>query len=153
MSTETTPTPTPTPATINDLTITDGARAKVLAVMEQEELAADERNLRLFVAGGGCGGPAFGLAFDKAEDGDTSVKVGDLSVIVDPQSLPYVHGATVDYVETAEVQGFKVSVPRPEGGSCNSGACGDGQCGEGSGAPDDGHQHGGGGGCGSGGCC
>jgi len=149
MSTETSPTEaSPAGDTINELTITASARAKVLEVMEQEGLADDERNLRLFVAGGGCGGPSFGLAFDKAEDGDTSVQLGDLSVIVDPDSLPYVHGATVDYVETAEVQGFKVSIPRPEGASCSSASCSDAQC-----QPDAGHPHGGGGGRGSGGCC
>jgi iron-sulfur cluster assembly accessory protein len=121
-------------------TITDNALAKIREVMAQQQLEADEKNLRVFVeAGGGCcgGGPSFGLAFDKAQPDDAKFTHGDMSVVVDPMSLPFCAGATIDYLDTPEIQGFKVDAPamkKAEGGSCGGGSCGSG---------------GGGGGCGS----
>jgi iron-sulfur cluster assembly accessory protein len=129
--------------TVTGLTITDAALAKIREVMAQQKLEADERNLRIFVEGGGCcgGGPSFGLAFDRAQDDDAKFQHGGMNVIVDPMSLPFCTGATVDYLDTPEVQGFKVNAPAMQqmqsGGGCSSGGCGSG---------------GGGGGCGSGGC-
>jgi iron-sulfur cluster assembly accessory protein len=133
--------------TTTTFTITDAALAKIREAMSQQQLASDENNLRVFVdGGGGCcgGGPQFGLAFDKAQDGDARFEHGGMNVVIDPMSLPFVAGATIDFVDTPEVQGFKVSAPAMQKmaqGGCSSGGCG---CG----ANESG---GGGGGCGSGG--
>jgi iron-sulfur cluster assembly accessory protein len=135
-----------TTATGTGLTITDSALAKIREVMAQQELGADEKNLRVFVeggGGGGCcgGGPSFGLAFDRAQDGDAKFEHGGMNVIIDAMSLPFCAGATIDYLDTPEVQGFKVNAPamakQESGGGCGGGSCGSGG--------------GGGGGCGSGG--
>lgn len=145
-------TTTPTSTTAPAMTISDSALAKIRDVMAQQQLEADERNLRVFVEGGGCcgGGPSFGLAFDKATDEDTKFTLGGMNVIVDPMSLPYCAGATIDYLDGPEVQGFKVNAPAMQqqtGGGCSSGGCGSGGGGGGGG----GCGSGGGGGCGSGG--
>jgi iron-sulfur cluster assembly accessory protein len=123
-----------------EFTITEAAIAQVRTIMAQQTLDADERNLRIFVEGGGCcGGVGFGLAFDRATPEDVKLERSGLTVVVDPQSLSYVQGATIDFVDTPEVTGFKVSAPPTKaGGGCSSGSCGP----EGEG----------GGGCGSGGC-
>ncbi len=139
MTTSTTPT--------TGLTITDAALAKIREVMSQQQLEADEKNLRVFVeSGGGCcgGGPSFGLAFDRAQEADTKFAHGGMSVIVDPMSLPYCAGATIDYLDTPEVQGFKVDAPAMKKSAESSCGSGGGGCGCGSGGG------GGGGGCGSG---
>src|SRR5687767_15434687 len=123
-ATSTNPTGT-TPA----LTITDAALAKIREVMAQQQLQADEQNLRIFVdGGGGCcgGGPSFGLAFDRAQEGDAQFSQGGMTVVVDPMSLPYCAGATVDYVDSAEVQGFKVTAPAMQAMKAESGSCGSG---------------------------
>lgn len=132
-------------ATTPNLTITETALTKIREVMSQQKLEADEKNLRVFVeggGGGGCcgGGPSFGLAFDRAQDGDAQFALGGMNVIVDAMSLPFCAGATIDYIDTPQMQGFKVNAPamQKEAGGCGSGGCG---CGSG----------GGGGGCGSGG--
>lgn len=128
-----------------EFTITETAVAQVRTIMAQQTLAADERNLRIFVEGGGCcGGVGFGLAFDRAQQDDVKLERSGLVVVIDPTSLPYVHGATIDFVDTPEVTGFKVSAPPMKSGGCSSGSCGSesggGGCGSG----------GGGGGCGCG---
>ncbi len=156
-----------------ELTITTTALAKVREVMGQQNLEADERNLRVFVdGGGGCcgGGPSFGLAFDRQQEGDTKLEQDGMVVLIDPTSLPYCQGATIDFVDTPEVSGFKVSAPamqamQSSGGGCGSGSCGSGGGGGGGGCGcgpehehgaeaghEHGHAHGSGGGCGSGGC-
>jgi len=159
------------------LTITDAALVKIREVLAQQQLEADEKNLRVFVegGGGGCcgGGPSFGLAFDKAQDVDAKFTLGGMSVVVDPMSLSYCTGATIDYLDTPEVQGFKVTAPalQKESSGCGSGGCGcsdggggGGGCGSGGGGgcgsgqsqghshaeKGHGHSHGGGGGCGCG---
>jgi iron-sulfur cluster assembly accessory protein len=163
-----------TTATGSGLTITDMALTKIREVMAQQTLEADEKNLRVFVeGGGGCcgGGPSFGLAFDRAQEGDAKFTHGGMNVIIDPMSLPFCAGATIDYLDTPEVQGFKVNAPAMAkqssgggcgGGSCGSGGGGGGGCGSGGGgcgcgtgashehshaAKSSGHSHGGGGGC------
>ncbi len=93
--------------------------------------------------GCGCGGGAsavmFGMAFSKPRSDDTVVKVNGLSILVDPSSQQFVDGAVVDYVETLQESGFKITNPKlPEpdeagiaGGcsSCGSNAANGGGCG------------------------
>ena len=51
--------------------------------------------------------------------GKADVTVGD--VVTDRMSAPYLMGATIDFVDTIEKQGFTIDNPNA-GGSC---ACGD----------------------------
>lgn len=95
--------------------------------------------------GGGCGcgssgGPSFGLAFDRARNGDEVVPVDGFSVIVDSMSAELVNGAKIDFVEGLDQSGFTISSPNapapkshePEGGAggcgCGAGGCGSGGC-------------------------
>jgi len=105
------------------LTISDLAVAKVRELVESQGLGADESFLRIYVAGQSCAGPAFGLAFDEAHEDDVRVDVSGLGIVIDPMSLPYLQGGAIDFVETAEVTGFKVSTPN-DGAACSSGSCG-----------------------------
>ena len=111
------------PSTTPGLTISDLAVAKVRELVAEQGLGPDESFLRIYVAGQSCSGPAFGLAFDEAHDDDVRVEAAGLSLLIDPISLPYLGGGSIDFVETAEVTGFKVTVPN-SGASCSSGSCG-----------------------------
>ena len=46
---------------------------------------------------------------------------GSVKVVVDRMSVPYLAGATIDFVDTIEKQGFTIDNPNA-GGSC---ACGE----------------------------
>ncbi|MGC2034429.1 MAG: iron-sulfur cluster assembly accessory protein [Thermoplasmata archaeon] len=77
--------------------------------------------------GGGGGAVQFGMAFAKARSDDEVVKVDGFKVIVDPSSIPFVNGAVIDYVETLEESGFKITnptLPEPDeagaAGGCTS---------------------------------
>ena len=90
------------------LTERAAARAQDLLSIEQNDALC----LRVFITGGGCAGFQYGFTFDElvAED-DTVIKKDDISLLVDPLSLPYLKGATVDYQENLEGARFVVNNP------------------------------------------
>jgi iron-sulfur cluster assembly protein len=108
------------------LTVSDAAAEKAKTVLEQR--GRPDGALRLFVAGGGCSGPQYGMALAEApEHDDTVVTIGGVTFLIDPESLPFVQGAEVDYVEDTMRSGFTIFNPNVQtGGGC---ACGGGGCG------------------------
>ena len=54
-------------------------------------------------------------------DGDVRKDFGGVSVVTDRMSAPYLMGASIDFVDTIEKQGFTIDNPNATG-SC---ACGD----------------------------
>ena len=123
MSTETSQeaTITTAPATgTAGIGLTDVAAAKVAALLTQE--GRDDLSLRVAVQPGGCSGLKYQLYFDdRTLDGDTVTKFGAVSVVTDKMSTPYLMGASIDFVDTIEKQGFTIDNPNAQG-SC---ACGD----------------------------
>src|SRR3954468_12598794 len=67
--------------------------------------------LRVGVRGGGCSGFQYQLAFDEQRDGDVIFQSSGLMILVDAQSLPYVDGSEIDYVESLQGAGFQVNNP------------------------------------------
>lgn len=92
------------------VTITENALSRVRSLMEERE--ADQHALRLFVHGGGCSGYQYGMALDHtARDTDHRYDFNGVSVLIDPQSLPFLSGATIDYVDELMGGGFKIENP------------------------------------------
>lgn len=102
------------------VTLTSTAASKVKSLLDQE--GRDDLSLRIAVQPGGCSGLRYQLFFDeRALDGDEVREFDGVNVVVDRMSLPYLHGATIDFVDTIEKQGFTIDNPVATG-SC---ACGD----------------------------
>ena len=100
--------------------LTDGAAAKVSSLLAQE--GREDLKLRIAVQPGGCSGLRYQLYFDEREiDGDIVSEFGGVHVVTDKMSAPYLMGATIDFVDTIEKQGFTIDNPNATG-SC---ACGD----------------------------
>ena len=118
MTAETETTSTVSQATLPKLS--DTAAAKVASLLAQE--GRDDLKLRIAVQPGGCSGLRYQLFFDERTlDGDVTTDFGGVGVVVDRMSTPYLAGATIDFVDTIEKQGFTIDNPNA-GGSC---ACGD----------------------------
>lgn len=67
------------------------------------------RIVRVYVKGKSCCGYAYGLALDDAAaEDDTVIERDGVTIAVDPQSLPYVEGATIDHVDALMGGGFTV---------------------------------------------
>ena len=106
--------------TAHGVALTDAAAAKAKALLDQE--GRDDLALRIAVQPGGCAGLRYNLFFDdRSLDGDLTVEFGGVTLTVDRMSAPYVQGATVDFVDSIEKQGFTIDNPNATG-SC---ACGD----------------------------
>jgi len=112
--------------TVEAGTITDGillsdeAASKVSSLLGQE--GRDDLSLRVAVQPGGCSGLRYQLFFDERSlDGDVIKDFSGVKVVTDRMSAPYLSGATIDFVDTIEKQGFTIDNPNA-GGSC---ACGD----------------------------
>ena len=102
------------------IVLTDEAAAKVKALLEGE--GREDLALRVAVQPGGCSGLRYQLFFDERSfDGDIVKGFGGVDVVTDRMSAPYLMGATIDFVDTIEKQGFTIDNPNATG-SC---ACGD----------------------------
>jgi iron-sulfur cluster assembly protein len=91
--------------------LTDQGAEKVREFLESQGLADETAGLRVGVRGGGCSGFQYQLAFDETRDGDAVFEDHGLRLLVDNQSLPYVDGSTVDYVDSLQGAGFQVNNP------------------------------------------
>jgi len=109
---------TETPTTV---VLTPVAAVKVKALLEQE--GRDDLRLRIAVQPGGCSGLRYQLFFDERElDGDVVTAFdGGVEVVVDRMSAPYLAGASIDFADRIDAQGFTIDNPNAQG-SC---ACGD----------------------------
>jgi iron-sulfur cluster assembly accessory protein len=100
--------------------LTDGAASKVASLLAQE--GREDLSLRIAVQPGGCSGLRYQLFFDERSlDGDQIFEYNGVRVVVDRMSLPYLGGATIDFVDTIEKQGFTIDNPA----ATSSCACGD----------------------------
>jgi len=101
--------------------LTKKAEDKVKEILaEQPESYA---GLRIQVVGGGCSGFQYRMGFDKNfnDQSDQLFEFDGLKVFIDRQSLLYMDGAEVDYVEGLHGAGFKFNNPNSTG-SCGCGS-------------------------------
>lgn len=100
--------------------LTEAAAQKAASLLGQE--GRDDLRLRIGVQPGGCSGLIYQLYFDeRTMDGDAVRDFDGVAVVVDRMSAPYLEGATIDFSDTIEKQGFTIDNPNA-GSSC---ACGD----------------------------
>src|SRR3712207_4210887 len=103
----------------HEVQLTDVAAGKVRTLLEQE--GRDDLRLRVAVQPGGCSGLIYQLYFDeRLLDGDALRDYDGVEVVVARMSVPYLDGATIDFADTIEKQGFTIDNPNA-GSSC---ACG-----------------------------
>jgi iron-sulfur cluster assembly accessory protein len=107
-------------STSHNVVLTDTAASKVKNLLEQE--GRDDLRLRVAVQPGGCSGLIYQLFFDERLMEDDLVRdFNGVEVVVDKMSSPYIDGASVDFEDTIQKQGFTIDNPNAQG-SC---ACGD----------------------------
>ncbi len=114
----------PVDAPAQDIKLSDGAAVKVRALLDQE--GRDDLRLRIAVQPGGCAGLQYQLFFDERTlDGDVELDLHGVPVVLDRMSAPYLGGATIDFTDTIEQQGFTIDNPNASSGC----ACGNSFCG------------------------
>jgi iron-sulfur cluster assembly accessory protein len=109
-----------TRASAHGVGLTDVAAQKVRSLLTQE--GREDLRLRVAVQPGGCSGLIYQLYFDERTlEDDAVVDFDGVEVVVDKMSVPYLEGASIDFEDTIQKQGFTIDNPNA-GGSC---ACGD----------------------------
>lgn len=100
--------------------MTDSCIQKIKELKDEE--GNPDLKLRVFVQGGGCSGFSYGFTFDEiANEDDTAMDYGDVTVLVDSMSLMYLVGASVDFEESISGSMFKIRNPNASS-SCGCGS-------------------------------
>ena len=90
------------------VTLTPRAAQRVLGLLSKR----GGIGMRLAVKTSGCSGMAYALEFADAEqEGDLRFDSHGVTVLVDPRSLPYLHGTELDFVREGLNEGFKFNNP------------------------------------------
>ncbi len=98
--------------------VTDKAVAKIRQAFAREGVSG---GLRLGVLGGGCSGLSYQFKFDtKPRPKDKVFDFDGVQIFVDPKSILYLHGMTLDYKETLMQSGFVFENPNAKK-SCGCG--------------------------------
>jgi len=92
------------------LKFTDAAANKVKLLIDEE--GNPDLKLRVYITGGGCSGFQYGFTFDKkSNEDDLIIKKHGVKLVIDPMSLQYLIGGTVDYIEGLQGSRFVVINP------------------------------------------
>lgn len=91
--------------------ITLSPRAATRVQEMHAELNAPAKRLRIFVESGGCSGFQYGMSFDDPKPDDTQIESEGVPVLVDPASLAYLNGSTIDFDDGLHGKGFEIKNP------------------------------------------
>ena len=92
------------------VSMTEAAGATVRNLLIQKNVP--DYGLRVFVAGGGCSGMQYGMALEaEARDYDHVIEREGVKIFIDPTSMMYLDGASIDYVDSIMGGGFKIETP------------------------------------------
>jgi iron-sulfur cluster assembly protein len=92
--------------------LTERAAKKILVLLAKEGVSPELGGLRVGVQGGGCSGLSYAMRLDtQARDRDKIFEEFGARLFVDPKSLLYLNGTTLEYEETLMRQGFVFQNP------------------------------------------
>ena len=91
--------------------VTDAAAGHLLELLKDKDFSPEEKGLRLFVEKGGCAGMSYAMQIAAASPGDDVIEKNGVKVFVDGESLEYLDGCQLDYVEALNDSGFKIENP------------------------------------------
>ncbi|MBI2654094.1 iron-sulfur cluster assembly accessory protein [Candidatus Woesearchaeota archaeon] len=105
-----------------DFIITSKAAEKLREVLKENN--KEGSGLRVEIVPGGCSGFQYGLELDdNTTDLDLIFEEKGVKIIVNKENMQFLKGAKLDYVDSLQGAGFKISNPNVKSGS----SCGCGQ--------------------------
>ena len=94
---------------VSTIQLTENALAAAVDLARQPDHV--DKSLRLYIDGKGCDGFYYGVCFDDAAADDKKFLHGSIELIVDQETLIYVEGSTIDWVDDERGKGFLVNNP------------------------------------------
>ena len=93
--------------------LTPKAAAKIREQVAKRPQAGPQSGIRVGVKGGGCSGLSYVIEYcDAPRTRDRVFEEAGAKVYVDPKSLIYLNGTTLDFVDTFQQKGFKFVNPQ-----------------------------------------
>ena len=94
--------------------ITLSSRAAAQVRVMQADLPAPTQPLRVLMETGGCSGFQYGMSFDAPKPADARFLSEGVEIVVDPTSLAYLNGSTIDFDDGLHGKGFEVKNPNAQ---------------------------------------
>jgi iron-sulfur cluster assembly protein/iron-sulfur cluster insertion protein len=94
------------------ITLTPRAARQVQTM--QAELNAPHKRLRVLVESGGCSGFQYGMSFDEPKPDDAQLESEGVLLIIDPTSLAYLDGSSIDFDDGLHGKGFEIKNPNAQ---------------------------------------
>jgi len=79
---------------------------------QEEHPEWKSQHLRVYLAGKGCDGFNYGVAFDTKILEDIEITCGTMTILVDEKTLPFVRGSTINWIDDERGKGFLVENPQ-----------------------------------------
>jgi len=93
------------------ITVTENATRYLHEFLAEKGASPEEKGLRLAVQRGGCAGMQYVMKISEPEATDSVVESGGVRFFLAEDSLPYLQGCQVDYEDSLNDSGFKISNP------------------------------------------
>lgn len=90
---------------IEPVGLTARAAEEVRKIMQTKNIPS-EYGLRVGIRGGGCGGVALMIGFDKQKSTDITYTIEGITLHIDKKHTMYLLGKQVDFYEGADAKGF-----------------------------------------------
>lgn len=78
------------------------------------ELNEPNKRLRVFVESGGCSGFQYGMSFDERKTDDQELESEGVQFLIDPSSLAYLDGSSIDFDDGLHGKGFEIKNPNAQ---------------------------------------
>ena len=92
------------------VTLTEKAADKVKTLLKKEN--KEDYGLRVGILPGGCSGYMYDIGLEKsAKENDTVIEDKGVRIFINPESIAFMKGSTVDYIESLQNSGFKINNP------------------------------------------
>jgi len=102
-----------------EVIVTEKAAEKIAELAKEDN--KENYGLKFYVFPGGCSGFQYGMDFaEKADENDLVLEQHGIKLFVDKDSLDFVKGAKIDFVDSLQGSGFKIDNPNIKS-SCGCG--------------------------------
>ena len=90
--------------------LTEKAANKVKLLIEKEN--KQDYGLRVGVIAGGCSSYMYDIGLEKSpKENDIVIEEKGVKIFINPESVAFMKGSTVDYIDTLQNAGFKINNP------------------------------------------
>ena len=92
------------------ISLTEKAASKVKLFLDKEK--KKDYGLRVGIQHGGCSGYMYDISFQKSpKENDIVIEEKGIKIFMNPESMAFMKGSVVDYINTLQNSGFKIINP------------------------------------------